>query len=113
MVARTGCRIVGHFDLVKLFNAGNAFFDEEDPRYVAAWQKAADALLKTGALFEINVNGVAKGACAEPYPSVAIARYLNERGARFVVSSDAHSTEAVRNPLARRELEPYAFCTFA
>ncbi len=114
LVRKTGCSIIGHFDLVKMFNgvdedghAGSRFFDEHHPRYVAAWQRAADALLATGVLFEINVNGVAKGRTAEPYPSPEIVEYLRERGARFVISSDAHGTSYLRRHDRRPELAIY------
>ena len=46
VVNRTHADIIGHFDLIKKFNAGNRFFDENHPRYIAAWQAAADALLQ-------------------------------------------------------------------
>ena len=103
--------IIGHFDLVKLFNrdesgAPGVLFDEADPRYRAAWQKAADALLTTGVPFEINVAAAAKGL-GECYPSPDIVAYLAARGARFVFSSDAHRTERLRAHDVRPELDTY------
>ena len=97
VVARTGAGIIGHFDLISKFNKGGErggqglYFDESHPRYVAAWQKAADKLLKTGALFEINYGAVNKGRRTEPYPSAPIREYLAAHGARFIESSDSHT----------------------
>ena len=96
VVDKTGADIIGHFDLITKFNAGGEnggngrFFDEGHPTYVAAWQKAADKLLETGAVFEINFGGMNRGSRKEPYPSRPIIDYLDERGARFVLSSDSH-----------------------
>jgi histidinol-phosphatase (PHP family) len=89
--AVTGCGVIGHFDLITKFNEGGALFDESDPRYVAAWQSAADALLPTGALFEINTGAIARGCRTAPYPAAPILDYLASKGARFLLSGDAHS----------------------
>jgi len=89
--AVTGCGVVGHFDLITKFNEGGVLFDETDPRYIAAWKAAADALLPTGALFEINTGAIARGYRTVPYPSAPILDYLIARGARFLLSGDAHS----------------------
>lgn len=110
-VRATGCSIIGHFDLVKLFNRdadgrSGIFFDEDDPRYAAAWQRAADALLPCGVPFEINVSGAAKGL-GECYPAPGIVAYLAERGARFVFSSDAHRAGRLAAHDARPELDVY------
>lgn len=107
VVRATGCSVIGHFDMLKCLNARLQLFDEGHPRYVAAWQRAADALLATGVPFEVNVNGVAKGRCAECYPGPAIFAYLKERGARFIYSSDAHATSYLRAHGERPELAPY------
>lgn len=93
--AATGCGVIGHFDLVAKFNEGNALFDERHPRYVAAWQQAADALLRTGALFEINTGGIARGWRSVPYPAPPILDYLIARGARFLLSGDAHRPDGL------------------
>ncbi|MBR5980606.1 MAG: PHP domain-containing protein, partial [Firmicutes bacterium] len=59
VVERTDCDIIGHFDLcAKYSEREDCPFDPQHPRYVAAWQKAADRLLKTGRLFEINMGAV-------------------------------------------------------
>ena len=89
--AVTGCGVVGHFDLITKFNEGAQLFDETHPRYVAAWKRAADALVPTGALFEINTGAIARGWRTAPYPSAAILDDLVSRGARFLLSGDAHA----------------------
>ena len=91
VVRATACDLIGHFDLVAKFNEGNRFFDERHPRYVAAWQRAADALLQSGRPFELNTGAISRGYRREPYPSDAIRSYLADRGAVFVPSGDAHS----------------------
>lgn len=89
----TNCDIVGHFDLVTKFNKNNKYFDENCDRYVNAWQKTADALIKKDVIFEINTGGISRGYKDNPYPSIAIYKYLKERGAKFVFSSDAHDKD--------------------
>ena len=93
--AVTGCGVVGHFDLITKFNEGGALFDESDPRYVAAWKAAADALLPTGALFEINTGAISRGYRTMPYPAAPILEYLAAKGARFLLSGDAHSPDGL------------------
>lgn len=87
--------VVGHFDLVKKYNAGGRFFDESDPRYVAAWKSAADELLKDCKLFEINTGGIARARQTEPYPSPEIIEYIKARGGRFILSSDSHRADTL------------------
>lgn len=92
---KTACDVIGHFDIVAKFNAGNKLFDESDPRYVAAWKAAADRLLKSGKPFEINTGGMARECRTVPYPALQIIDYIAERGGRFILSSDAHQTDDV------------------
>lgn len=92
---KTKCDIVGHFDIITKFNEGAALFDEKNPRYRAAWQRAADALLNCGAAFEVNTGAIARGYRSEPYPSAEICEYLKSRGAKLILSSDAHSTDGI------------------
>lgn len=89
----TGADVVGHFDLVTKFNEGNALFDENDPRYVAASQAALDALIAQGALFEINTGAVVKGYRSEPYPSVSLLKRIADAGGKVILSSDCHRAD--------------------
>lgn len=95
VVEKTGADIIGHFDLISKFNEGGALFDEADPRYLAAAQKAADILLKTGRPFEINTGAISRGYRTSPYPSLALRDYIRQKGGSFVLSSDSHAKETL------------------
>lgn len=93
---KTGCDVIGHFDLIAKFNEGGALFDEAHPRYVVAWQSAADRLLACGKPFELNTGAMFRGCRSVPYPAPSMQDYLAARGASFLLSGDAHSTQALR-----------------
>ncbi len=94
-VARTGCQIVGHFDLVTKFNEGGALFDETDPRYRAAALSALEALPVKDLLFEINTGAMSRGCRTTPYPAPFLLRAICGRGGRICITSDCHSAGAV------------------
>lgn len=94
VVEKTKPQIIGHFDLCAKYNHGD-LFDEAHPRYVAAWQAAADKLLTYGIPFEINLGGMMRAGREEPYPALAMQRYLAEHGAKVVLSSDSHNTDTL------------------
>ena len=87
--------IIGHFDLIKIFNADGSLFDENCERYVNAAIKAADALLKYDVLFEINTGAVFRGRRKEPYPSEFILKHLASNGGKIILSGDSHETDAL------------------
>lgn len=91
---RTGCQIIGHFDLLTKFDQQGGIaplFDSGHPRYQAAVDKALAALLPTGAVFEINTGAMAKGYRTEPYPAARILKKIQEGGGRITISSDCHA----------------------
>ncbi len=92
---KTNADIIGHFDLITKFNENSKLFDENNDRYVTAYKRAADKLLQSEAIFEINTGAISRGYRSTPYPSVGIYKYLNENGARFVLSSDSHSKDTL------------------
>ncbi len=91
VVERTGCDIIGHFDLVTKFNADEKFFRFDDPRYLAAAFAAIDRLLPYGCPFEINTGAMARGYRSDPYPHKILRDYIRAKGGRFILSSDSHN----------------------
>ena len=92
---KTGCDIVGHFDLISKYNEGGVMFDSSHPRYVAAWQSAAEELLKKEVLFEINTGAISRRCRTFPYPSLDMMHYIADRGGKFILSSDAHHKDNI------------------
>ena len=85
--------IVGHIDLITKFNRGGVFFDENDERYLAAARRAVDAVIPTGAYFEINTGVIPRGYRDAPYPAPEILEYIRSKGGKFILSGDTHRAE--------------------
>lgn len=90
VVRKTGCDIIGHFDLCTKFNEKDPFIDESHPRYIEAWRSAVDSLIPYGKYFEVNTGVIPRGYKSCPYPSASIFEYIKEKGGRFILSSDSH-----------------------
>lgn len=95
MARRFDFDVFGHLDLPRKFNAKHPYFDESAPWYLGELEATADAVAKTGRLVEVNTGGIARGWLDDAYPSPVFRAMLRERGARFILSSDAHSAEAI------------------
>lgn len=98
LVARVpdlGADIVGHFDLMTKFNAGNTLFDETHPRYLEAAFKAVDALIPCGIPFEINTGAIYRGYQTRPYPAAPILEYIQKKGGTVILSGDAHHVDGI------------------
>ena len=87
--------IVGHFDLVTKFNEGDKLFDTSNKRYVSAAERALEALMPTGAVFEINTGAISRGYRTEPYPSEYFLNLIREMGGSVTFSSDAHDARYI------------------
>lgn len=105
VVRQTRCDIIGHFDLITKFNEREACFDPAHPRYRSAWQRAADALLRTGKPFEINTGAISRGYRTDAYPAGEIRDYIRAHGGRMILSSDAHRKENICFEFGRFEGE--------
>ena len=88
---RTGCQIVGHFDLITKFNEGDALFDTNHPRYQAAANKAMDALLDAPVILEVNTGAIARGYRTQPYPAKDLLGRWLKAGKKVHFSSDCHN----------------------
>lgn len=87
---RTGCQIVGHFDLITKFNEGDCLFDTGHPRYVSAALDALDRLAGRDVIFEINTGAMSRLYRTQPYPSPALLRAMRERNLPICITSDCH-----------------------
>ena len=87
--------IVGHPDLVRKFNVKYPFFDEGAEWYREELERTADAIAASGKIVEVNTGAISRGWLDDAYPSPLFRRLLRERGVRFVLSSDAHSADAL------------------
>ena len=94
-MAARGPTILGHMDLVTKLNRGNAFFDEEDPRYRAAALEALHHADPDRTLLEINTGAVARGYRDDPYPAPFLLKEWRAMGGQVILTADAHSPETV------------------
>jgi len=97
VVRKTGCDIIGHFDLIKKFNRkGVTLLDEQNPRYRAAWQQAVRELVPYGVPFEINTTPMSWRADGDPYPSREILEEIHRLGGKITISTDSHQVEMLQ-----------------
>ena len=87
--------IVGHFDLLTKYNECEALYDVTSPLYRDAAFAAMEKLNAAGKIFEINSGAISRGWRTTPYPSEELLRHLHNLGGRILISSDAHSADAM------------------
>lgn len=92
---KTGCNVVGHFDLITKFEEKESIFDTSSPRYRKAVLDAVDLLLKSPAVFEINTGAISRGYRTTPYPEDFILDYIGENNGTFIISPDTHSVDTL------------------
>lgn len=86
----TNCDIIAHFDLVTKFSERVDLIDENNPRYVAAYEKALSKLVSDNVIFELNSGAVARGWRSSFYPSPKILNKIAELKGKITFSSDCH-----------------------
>ena len=103
---KTGCDIVGHFDLITKFNENGCRFDESDPRYRSAALEALEALMEKDVIFEINTGAISRGCRTTPTPPPSFWMPSGKRADGYV----SPATATARTPLSmlspRRRLWP-------
>jgi len=99
MVKSGNFDIVGHIDLIKVFN----FLPKFDVKSLV--QNAIKEIKKANIVVELNSAGLRK-PCKEIYPSPAIMELLSEYDIPITFSSDAHKVEEVG--FKSKELIDYA-----
>ncbi|PIP33195.1 hypothetical protein COV53_01465 [Candidatus Gottesmanbacteria bacterium CG11_big_fil_rev_8_21_14_0_20_37_11] len=79
---------VGHLDLIKKYNDGG-LFDENDKWYKDAVIETLNIIASSGMVMEINTAGLDK-PCKAQYPSFWIIKEAYERSIPITIGSDAH-----------------------
>lgn len=87
--------VLAHADLVRKFNVKAPYFDETAPWYVEELERTADAIAVSGKIVEVNTGAISRGWLDDAYPSPLFREMLRKRGVRFMLSSDAHSADAL------------------
>ena len=82
--------IIGHLDLIKKFNTGNRYFDENEKWFVDAATPVLELAKKHELVVEINTKGKARGADTL-YPGPSILKRCLEMNVLLTVSADAHN----------------------
>jgi histidinol-phosphatase (PHP family) len=86
--------IVGHFDLIKKFNANSKYFYDDDPKYIAKVKETLQVIKEKNIIVEINTAGFDK-AVGEQYPSKKILKLCYDLEIPISLGSDAHAPEQV------------------
>ncbi|KAJ3165118.1 histidinolphosphatase [Geranomyces variabilis] len=85
MLRRVQPLVVGHFDLVRLFNPHHTLSEDIWTRI----RRNVDTILEYGGLVEINSRAWKKGL-QDAYPQRDILQYMMTRGVKFTLSDDSH-----------------------
>ena len=83
--------ILGCFDLIKKYNAGNKFFDEDSEWYKNKVDYVLDEIMKTETIIEVNTCGIGKDGIGQPYPSFSILEKIFEKNIPVTLSTNAHN----------------------
>lgn len=133
VVRKTGCDILGHFDLVTKFNEGCKYFDEEADWYkeaalsalaqvtaaakelaaakpLAGMESAAQKPAERKLAIEVNTGAMARGYRSKPYPADFILREIAKSGCPVILGSDCHDKEQL--DFGFKELSEFLY-TFA
>lgn len=92
---RENADILGHFDLFLKYNEKAKFVDESEKWYKDLSFATAEEVAKTGIIVEVNTGAISRKARSIPYPKKEIIEYMNNKGVRFILSSDTHSVDSI------------------
>ena len=87
--------IMAHPDLIRKFNAKAPYFDEGAAWYREEVARLAQAIADSGKIVEINTGAISRGWLDDAYPAKEFRELLTTLGVKFIVSSDAHSADAL------------------
>ena len=87
--------IIAHFDLITKFDESHDPFFLGDPQYEKIAEKYITIAAESDCIFEVNTGAISRGYRTSPYPSEQLMHVLKKLDAKLILSSDAHSAEAL------------------
>jgi len=90
MIRAGGFDLLGHPDLVKIYNKNNVFFNPQSSFYLKRIAALAALLAETGVPSEINTGGLNRGKISECYPSLDFLKLFRKQNVPIVINADAH-----------------------
>lgn len=94
-IKRSKPDIIGHIDLYCKFNSKSEYFDENAKWYKNLALSFVDELLTNDIVFEMNTGAISRGYLSRPYPDIFLLKRIQEKKGRIIITSDAHSTNAL------------------
>jgi len=89
---------IGHFDLIKMYNADSSLFSEDSDWYKQEISKTLEAIKKSRIAIELNVHGLIKVTQAQ-YPSLWVLKEARKRNIPITIGTDAHNLGQVSKDL--------------
>ncbi len=87
--------IIGHIDMIRIYNTANRYFDTDTDEICCAMEKLARALKRNNTVTELNMGGDYRMNNGIYYPSDTFLSILKKEGVAITVGLDAHSVEMV------------------
>ena len=95
MIRRLEPAVVGHFDLIRIFDSG---YRErlEKPQIVTRMRRNLELIKKLDLILDFNLRALHKGA-SEPYVSTSILKMVREYEIKIVPGDDSHGVATAGN----------------
>ncbi len=94
--------VVGHLDLIKIWNKDNKYFSGKESWYRREVEKTLKLIKKKNMKMDLNSKGFGK-PCREQYPSLEILKEAQRMGIPFLIGTDAHKLEELEKGLEEIE----------
>lgn len=93
MAERNRPDVIAHYDLIRKFNEGGRFFDEESALYRQYALDALERIYPLCDMLEVNTGAMARSWRSAPYPTREILMRWRELGGRVILGSDCHDAQ--------------------
>ncbi len=95
MVTNEKPDVIAHLDLIKKYNKGNYFFNENEEWYKNIVMETLEIIAKSNSIVEVNTRGILRGLDTEYYPSNFILDKCKKLNIKLCMSADTHNAKDV------------------